>query len=247
MTTVMFAGNVYFSLCDVIDCQIKLTFMIHAPILPPPTDYKLLKIVLDDSKDNLRIVGRDDVTTTPLTTLKRPAPQQLIAAMAFRLLGLDVPLLYNTGKLFTGQINNLAISNEAFKNDAGAISHTAHVLRVFVHNNDVAKHGQVQKNNVVDYTSELAEGMQDDDVISFSKILDSKEIVIVHNTSATEAKEKFILLNNNVNSTHKSLTAVLGYDTCGQVHLFHGKQDGADISYIKIYLKPLHTVILKNY
>jgi len=221
--------------------------MIYAPALPPPTEYKLLKIVLGDSEDKLRIVDRDVITTSPTPT-KKATTQQLIAAMAFRLFGLDVSYLYNAGKAFIWPLDNWATATaEAFKNDADAVSHAAHVLRVFIHNNDVARYGEIQENNVADYTCELTGGEEDDDVISFSKILGSKEIVLVHNTSETEAKEKFILLNNNINSTRKSLTAVYGYDTCGQVHLFHGKQGTADTSYIKIYLKPLHTVVLKNY
>ena len=169
--------------------------------------------------------------------------------MAFRFFGLNTLPVYkaNTGFMrFTGYTGRY-LAEINLNGHGNAISQAAQLLRLFVQSNEVAENGEIRKNNVSDYISEITAGGEDEHVISFSKTLGGKEIAIIYNTSETDAKEKFILLDNAVNAGAKKMDIVYGYESCGHVHLFHGRHNENDISYMKIYLKPLHLVILKNY
>ena len=176
-------------------------------------------------------------------------PQQLIAGMAFRLLGLDFKQIYKTNHPFlTGIDDNIRqFAGFGYNAQANTIAETAQLLRVFVQNNDVVEHGTIERNKAADYFCELGEGENGGEVIAFSKTYHGKQITVVYNASQVDATEKFILLGTQANANTKSLSTVYGYDTCGQLHLFHGKLGNKAMAYIKMYLKPMHLVILKNY
>ncbi|HWB27663.1 MAG TPA: hypothetical protein VG738_19435 [Chitinophagaceae bacterium] len=202
---------------------------------PATMAYLPLKIVPEGKSPGiLRIIKKEPVGD-PGTQLKKLKPQQLTAGMAFRLLGLNNMPVYYADTFFLQKARNKGIPVPS-----------AQLLLDFKQANEAAKAGIIYKNSVAEYKSELTTVLDDAEVLSFSKIKDNKEIVIIYNTSETEAKEKFILLTGPASTDVKQLKNVYGYCAGSHVHLFHSTHDGKDISYIKVYLKPLQLIILKN-
>jgi hypothetical protein len=220
--------------------------MEHASVLPAQIDYKLLKVTLGEDDEGVLRTQDIEAKENPVKNIK---PQQLVAGMAFRLLGLDAMPIYKADMAFMqrGDNNGRQLTEISLNGYPNTIVHAAQLLRVFVQNDEVAKNGCIQKNNVSDYLSELVNAEDDEEVVSFSKVKDVKEIVVVYNTSESDAKEKFVLLNNKINGNNKKLGIVYGYEACGYMHLFHGMHNGEAVSFVKIYLKPMHLVVLKNY
>lgn len=83
-------------------------------------------------------------------------------------------------------------------------------------------------------------------VIALSKRYQKKEFLIVYNTSVNEPTEVCIRLSGNQYSS-KHLQVLYGYESCGNVHIYNKVLQNELISYIKLYLKPAHLVILKNF
>jgi len=224
--------------------------MIPVSALPAPAEYALLKITLEGKDaDTLRVIERKDIIETPRPA-KRLKPQQAVADVILRLFGFDSLSMYYEDNAFMQMKNDVCrqVIEMNFNGYTGSIARPVQMLREFKRNSEVASNGKIHKNNVSDYRSELTTALKDEDVISFSKVLDGKEVMIVYNTSETDAKEKFILTgDHNINAGIKKMNIVYGYDPCGNVHLFNGRYNGQNISYIKIYLKPLQLLVLKNY
>lgn len=217
-------------------------------MLPVTTnaDFKLLKFILtDDTTAPLKAIQKCDgaITTAPVKTVK---PQQLVAGMVFRLLGLDAlpgnPANKRLG--YFGGDGGQQVIDAGFSSMGNMAPRLAN-LREFIQKDAVSTHGEAYKNTVAEYRCELADNAVDEEVVSFSKVAGDRELVVVYNSSETEARERFIRLHGH-NHAHQ-LKAVYGYDACGHVHLFHGMLNGHPVSYIKVYLKPLQLVILKNY
>lgn len=189
---------------------------------------------LNNNANTLRIISvkNAEEATTPLKKLK---PQQLIARMAFRLFGLErLPVSYAAASYMQDDI------------DMAPPIQAAQLMTEFKEINEATGAWVICENNVADYTSELIKTNEDAEVISFSKIAGNKEIVIAYNTSETEPKEKFILLHTQPADGMNTLYPVYGYEHFGRVDLFHGKFEGEDMYYIKIYLTPLQLIILKK-
>lgn len=96
-----------------------------------------------------------------------------------------------------------------------------------------------------DHPSELS-GVTESQVIALSKLYKTKEFVIAYNTSANEPVETFIRLQVH-DEKLKELQVLHGYDHCGRIQVYHTTMHGEKISYIKLYLKPMHLAILKNF
>ncbi len=224
--------------------------MIHAITLPHKSSRKSLKLVPASYENNQLGIAGAGVKHVPERLAKTIKPQQLVARMAFRLLGLEPAMVYGgndaivaagegTVGLFAGLVGN---------DQANTIAPAAQLLRAFVQNNEVTQHGVLGRNKVGEYLGDLVEGAGDDaDVVAFSKTYNGKQVTLLYNRSTTDAKEKFILLDPIANTDVKNLQVIYGYDTCGHLCVFQGWHNGCGIAYLKLYLKPMHLVVLKNY
>jgi glycosidase len=82
-------------------------------------------------------------------------------------------------------------------------------------------------------------------ILTFSRILYDHEIVFVFNSSTCDAREECILIDDQLNRNKKWMKPVYGYKSNAEI--FHGKDPAHPVSFIKLYLKPMQLVILKNY
>ncbi|HVX48994.1 MAG TPA: hypothetical protein VHB48_02520 [Chitinophagaceae bacterium] len=166
---------------------------------------------------------------------KKLAAQQVIAGNAFKLFGLDNMPVY---KIDTSFMQEADVCNQVGESGLLADLWNTH---------ETLQNGTIHQNNVSDYVSELLFAAEDKDVLAFSKISGNKETVILYNTSATEPKEKFVLLNSCKNDKIKQLHSLYGFNTEAQFPLYKTCFRGNALCYMKIYLRPLQFVILNNY
>lgn len=82
-------------------------------------------------------------------------------------------------------------------------------------------------------------------ILAFSRILYDQEIVFIFNSSMSDEKEEHILVDCQLNRDKKLMTAVYGKKQ--NVEIIHSKDPANLVCYIKLYLKPMQLVILKNY
>lgn len=218
--------------------------------LPVDSAYKLLGFILkNETTSPLRIIAREEAIVPAETYIKNLKPEQLIASMAFRTFGLEaLPANYSNNQVtYLKNYINSYPHEAGYNNQPDAFTYATQLLRKFKQDDEIAEKGEIYKNNVSEYRSELGTNLEYEDIISFSKVMGDKEILIAYNTSDIEAKERFILMHTNAMPNRAEINTVYGYAPCGHVHLFRSILNGKDISYIKIYLKPLQLVVLKNY
>jgi len=96
-----------------------------------------------------------------------------------------------------------------------------------------------------DHPSELLHGVVNN-IITFSKLYQQEEFVIAYNTSTTEPVETCIRIQGN-NGALKYLSVLFGYDDCGNIPVNKVVLQAKTVYYVKLYLKPLHLIILKNF
>jgi len=82
-------------------------------------------------------------------------------------------------------------------------------------------------------------------LLAFSRILYDQEVVFAFNTSTSEVKEEYILVDCQLNRNYKWMKPVYGLKT--NVEILHSENPANPVCYIKLYLKPMQLVILKNY
>ncbi len=209
--------------------------MLPVPGFVEPAECFPLKLATENKyANNLKIISEEDawITSKRKTPLK---PQQSLAAVVFRLFGFDNIPVYYADTAFLKRADSIEVN-----------SYLAKLLRDLKLYSEVVDAGLIYKNNVAEYKSDLIAALEDKDVLCFSKKTGAREIVVAYNTSETEAKERFILLNSSDNGAISQLRVIYGYDLHSNVHLFHSRLN-ANISNIKIYLKPLQLVILRNF
>lgn len=78
--------------------------------------------------------------------------------------------------------------------------------------------------------------------LAFSRILFDEEILVVFNSSASDAKEDYILIDAALNAGRKTMNCI--YGKTGALEILTNKEQG--IRFVKIYLQPMQFVILKN-
>ncbi len=224
--------------------------MIPFTLLPNATDYSLLKIKPDaeNNSTGLSVVYKI-LADTPRKRLPVFKPQQAAAATVFRLLGLQaIPVCKANTRFMQATLNpGNTSADELRANGFDAAAQTIKCVQQFAKNNEAVLQGETRKNNVASYLCDLNEDGDDEDVIAFSKVLNHKGLMVIYNTNQTDAEEKFIMLDNNLAANNNTLQVVSGYDANGAVHVFNTTVHGKKAAFIKLYLKPLHLVVLKNY
>jgi hypothetical protein len=225
--------------------------MIPFALLPNATDYSLLKIKPDADVNNtngLSVVYKV-LADTPRKRLPIFKPQQVAAGTIFRLLGLQaIPVCKANTGFMQAAANPVEETLDKIPADVvKATEQTIKRVQQFAKNNKAVLQGETRKNNVADYLCDINADGDDEDVIAFSKVFNGKGFVVIYNTNKNEAKEKFVLLDNSLEAASNRLQVVCGYDASGAVHIFNTTVHGKNTAFIKLYLKPLHLVVLKNY
>ena len=160
----------------------------------------------------------------------RLKPQQAVAAAALKLFGfkevagkMSVPVSHNH---FTPADNALV------ENAVAALTQLAGIC------GDIIANGETVYNNVSEYPAALVNST-DSNIISLSRILHGKEVMLVHNADASEPKERFV----TTGKAH-TLKPLFGYESTGHMHARVLK--GSSLHYIKVYLKPLQLIVLQS-
>jgi len=183
-------------------------------------------------------------------------PEQIIAGIAFLLCALGTPCIYygteqgldGCGKgdryirecLFNPNdktTNLLNHQSDIYK----AISEIAH----FRNESNVLKFGRMfmretSKDSILFHLPECNKC-----TLAFSRILYDQEVVFIFNSSTCDAREEYILVDCQLNRSRKWLTPVYGCKS--NVEILHSENPANPVCYIKLYLKPMQLVILKNY
>ena len=201
-----------------------------------------------DNIHKLRIVGPEACSAETQMLSQKLAPKEIMACMAFHLFGMHLQFANCANARFSRFMTNAPqyIHQIGFDDALNITGKAIKFFREFIKLNKAALKGEIFTNSVSDYPSELATGAKDDGVISLSKVLGNKEIVIAYNKDRAEPKEKFILMHNNTSAANTKIKIVFGYESCGHIYVFHRISNGNNISYIKVYLKPMQLVILEN-
>ena len=186
-----------------------------------PMSPALIKNFEDKKYQQFSILKAYKPLVIPLT--KKLKNEQLIAGMAFRFFGL----------------HNQDFSELPIK--------AAHLLTELEKNNDFANEGRIYSNKISKYKSDLVLDLLDTNVISFSSVMQEKEIVLAYNTSKSEACEKFIMLNCPFTKDGSFFETIYGYDANSYIQVFNSAFNKIKISYIRLYLKPMQLIILKNF
>ena len=162
--------------------------------------------------------------------------QQMIAGMAFRFFGLHNMPIYKGDTTFLVPNNNAQLSTPATQ-----------LLNKLQMEKTIANDGSIYCNRISKYKSDLEFEKPDNNILSFSVALKEEEIVLVYNTSKSEAYEKFILLNHITTKFDTFFSTIYGYEPNSFVQVFHGLFNNEKRSYIRLFLKPMQLIILKNY
>ena len=81
--------------------------------------------------------------------------------------------------------------------------------------------------------------------LTFSRILYNQEVVFIFNSSNCDVKEDYILVDSQINRGKKWMKCVYGKKS--NVEIIVSENPANPISFIKLHLKPMELVILKNY
>lgn len=81
-------------------------------------------------------------------------------------------------------------------------------------------------------------------ILAFSRILFNEEVLVVYNSSISDAKVEYVEIDYRINKKSSSMKNLFGYDSC--VEVLQQEKDGSKLRYVRLYLNPMQFVILKN-
>ncbi|HVX51077.1 MAG TPA: hypothetical protein VHB48_13010 [Chitinophagaceae bacterium] len=109
-----------------------------------------------------------------------------------------------------------------------------------------ARYGRVLVNAVSEYRADFAKSAcTDGNVIAVTRTCEEQQMLFIYNASPCEAKERFIQLGNELKAGEHALTALYGYESCSRVYVNKMTVNSKNSACIKLYLKPMHLVILR--
>ena len=200
-----------------------------------PTFPILNKDVEDKKFQRVSIVNKNHASLV-IPLIKELKAEQLIAGMAFRFFGLQNMPVYNADTTFLQDRDFVQLPIKPTQ-----------LLAELQKNKDFANNGHIYSNKIAEYKSDLPFDIPNRNVLSFSIKIEEKEIVLVYNASKSEAYEKFIMLNCPPIEEGIFLRTIYGYDTNANIHVCNDVFNKIRMSYIRLYLKPMQLIILKNF
>ncbi len=215
------------------------------PIIPVFTPVEMLMKNRSTVIKNFSFNKEDEIVNVQKKLI---APQQVIAGMALYLLFPDAANFFLFDERLIRLWKNVSylLAQPKSEEPSNIITKARNQFLGFITDNQIIKNGNSIRNNVADYVFELSDFNKAEQVVSFSRILGDEEVVVIYNTSVSEAKEKFIMIPNDANVCSSKLNVVYGYHSCLNIQLSHRTIEQECISYIKLYLHPLQLVILNN-
>ena len=195
----------------------------------------LMKDIENKRYQKFTIIQKEE---TPLVvdSVSQLKNEQRIAGMAFRFFGLHNMPVYKANTAFLKRVSTYGLPTQATE-----------LLLGLQNYNDMVREGRIYNNNVSKYKSDLTIDQMYSNILCYSIATPVKDIVLVYNTSLSEAYENFILLNNPRLNECNFLEVIYGYDTSSYIQVFRSLFDNISKSYIRLYLKPLQLVILRNH
>ena len=183
-------------------------------------------------------------------------PAQIVAGMAFLLCALGTPCIYygteqgldGCGKddryirecMFNPDDKNTNIFNQQ-----SSIYKSIAYLAKFRNESKVLRFGRMFMREISTdgFHFELPDCNQC--TLAFSRILYDQEVLFVFNSSPSDVKQEYILVDCQLNKSHKWMMPV--YGSKGNIEIQHSQDPANPVCYIKLYLRPMELVILKNY
>jgi glycosidase len=182
-------------------------------------------------------------------------PEQIIAGVAFLLCALGIPCLYyGTEQGFDGCgkgdryirecMFNPDDKNTNLLNQQSNIYKAIASIANFRKENNVLKFGRMfmretSKDGIRFHLPECNKC-----ILAFSRILYDQEVLFIFNSSTCDAKEEYLLVDCQLNRHRKWMKPVYGLKT--NVEILHSENPANPVCYIKLYLKPMQLIILKN-
>jgi alpha-amylase len=258
--------NVYYGLNSVLDFQ--LYFLLEGVIKGKESPEKLIERYTELQKNAL---GRGEYGEFLVTFLDNhdqigeafkhrfgynAEPQQIIAGIAFLLYALGTPCIYyGTEQGFDGHGKGDRYIRECFfnpndkttnlLNEHSQIYSTISWLASFRNNSNVLKFGRMFIREISDDGIHFHLPECSKCTLAFSRVLSDYEIVYIFNSSVSMAKEEYVLVDYHPKRKCKWMTPVYGYES--NIEILQSEDSANPFCYIKLYLKPMQLVILKNY
>jgi glycosidase len=258
--------NIYYGLNSALDFQ--LHFLLEGVIKGKDSPHKLIERYEELQKNALERGEYGEFLVTFLDNHDQigdsfkhrfghdAEPAQIIAGIAFLLCALGTPCIYyGTEQGFDGCgkgdryirecMFNPNDKNTNVLNQQSEIYKAISTIAKFRNESNVLKFGrmfirEVSKDAVHFHLPECHKC-----TLAFSRILYNQEVLFVFNSSTSDVKEEHILVDCQLNLNHKWMRPVYGLKT--NVEILHSENPANPVCYIKLYLKPMQLVILKNY
>ncbi|HEK19018.1 MAG: alpha-amylase [Mucilaginibacter sp.] len=183
-------------------------------------------------------------------------PAQIIAGIAFLLCALGTPCIYyGTEQGLDGHgkgdthirecLFNPGDKTTNLLNQHSSIYEAIAELAKFRSTNNVLKFGRMFMREISNDGINFHLPDCNKCTLAFSRILAGEEIVFVYNSSAEETKEEHILVDCEVNRNRQWMRPVYGHGI--DVEIRQSPDPSNPVRYIRLDLKPMQLVILKNY
>ncbi|WP_097046914.1 alpha-amylase family glycosyl hydrolase [Flagellimonas pacifica] len=184
------------------------------------------------------------------------APEQIVAGMGFLLCALGTPCMYyGTEQGFTGNGPDDRYIREGMFDPGDKSSNVLNqeswiysqisVLAHLRQKERALKFGrmyfrQTSTNGIDFHYPDCAECL-----LAFSRILFKDELTVVYNSSPTNTKEEYVLIDNMINAKGKYMKYLFGRKGRVKIRGHAPSNDGP--LFFKVTLKPMEFLILKNY
>ncbi len=182
-------------------------------------------------------------------------PEQVIAGMAFLLCSLGTPCIYygteqgfqgcGTGDYFVREcMFSLHDFNANVLNPESSIYKAISAIAGFRKTSAILKFGRMYMRE----TSSDGISFHLPDcpkcTLAFSRVLFNEEILVVYISSTSDAKVEYIQIDYRINKNSICMKSIYGHEN--NVEVLHHKSNGKK-RVVRLYLKPMQLVILKNY
>ena len=258
--------NIYYGLNSVLDFQ--LHFLLEGVIKGKDSPGKLIERYAELQKNALDrgeygeflvtfIDNHDQIGADFKQRFGHDAePEQIIAGIAFLLCALGTPCIYygteqgldgcGKGDRYIREcLFNPNDKNTNLLNQQSAIYKAIAEIAKFRNESNVLRFGrmfirEISKDGVHFHLPECNKC-----TLAFSRVLYNQEVVYVFNSSTHDVKEEYVLIDCQLNHDKKWMTTVYGQKR--NVEILRSENPTNPVCYIKLYLKPMQLVILKNY
>jgi alpha-amylase len=183
------------------------------------------------------------------------APQQVIAGIGFLLCALGTPCIYygteqgldgaGHGDWFIREcLFNPGDTSTSILNGSSTIYQSISTIAGLRNSSSVLKFGRMYMRRI------SADGVSfhfpncAKCTLTFSRILFNEEILVVFNSSMSDAKVEYVEVDYRINRDSRTMKSLFGYDSC--VEVLRQEKDGVKTRYVRLYLKPMQFIILKN-